>query len=97
LDSRGDIFTQDALAWAWVSAGKFDEAQQHINLALSEGTKDARLFLHAAIIAWKTGKPEEARRWARQAAASQQTLLPCERAYLDNLPLAGRVMARSGN
>src|SRR6185436_11480059 len=48
---RGDVFTHDALAWALAVAGRTTEARLHTRQALSEGTVDARLFLHAGIIA----------------------------------------------
>jgi tetratricopeptide (TPR) repeat protein len=51
LTNRGDVFTHDALAFALAVAGRPTEAQQHATQALSEGTVDARLFLHAGIIA----------------------------------------------
>src|SRR6185369_9034573 len=49
--SRADVFTHDALAWALAVAGRTTQAQLHATQALSEGTIDARLFLHAGIIA----------------------------------------------
>lgn len=54
LTNRGDIFTHDALAWALAVAGRTAEAQEHARQALSEGTVDERLFLHAGIIAAST-------------------------------------------
>ena len=48
LAERADVFTHDALAWALAAAGKFDEAQSHLRLALAQGTQDARLAFHAA-------------------------------------------------
>jgi tetratricopeptide (TPR) repeat protein len=85
FESRTDIFTHDALAWALASAGKLDEARRHSAKALAEGTKDARLLYHAAIIAGKSGAIQEAKHFADQAALSKQTLLPSERAQLNGL------------
>src|SRR5262249_54404051 len=51
LTNREDVFTHDALAWSLAVAGRTTEAQLHATRALSEGTVDARLFLHAGIIA----------------------------------------------
>jgi len=51
LENRADVFTYDALAWARHAAGQDQEALAAIDQALSEGTQDGRLFLHAAIIA----------------------------------------------
>src|SRR5262245_43701550 len=76
LDSRMDVFTHDALAWALVSAGRLDDAQTEMNLALAQGTQDARLFLHAATIAHKNGRLEDAGRFIARAAHFKHTLLP---------------------
>src|SRR5215218_4278349 len=46
LTNRGDVFTHDALGWALAVAGRTADAQLHAKQALSEGTVDARLFLH---------------------------------------------------
>jgi hypothetical protein len=54
--------------------------------ALAEGTQDARLFLHAAVI---TGQPE----YATKAVALQQMLLPAERKILATLPATNPVVA----
>ena len=50
LQTRQDIFTYDALAWALQAAGQHDEAQVTMRRALAEGTQDARLALHAFVI-----------------------------------------------
>lgn len=83
LTNRGDVFTHDALAWALALTGRTREAQQHINQALSEGTADPRLYLHAGVIAALNDENRQARRWLDQAAATQQMLLPSERVQLD--------------
>jgi tetratricopeptide (TPR) repeat protein len=82
LGVRGDVFTQDALAWALARAGRVDEAAPHMALALAEGTADARLFLHGGVIAAATGDRAAARRLLGRAQALAQTLLPSERAIL---------------
>ena len=46
--------------------------------ALSAHTNDARLFLHAGIIAASTGRRAEARHWLTQADRFRSTLLPSE-------------------
>jgi tetratricopeptide (TPR) repeat protein len=82
LHNRGDVFTHDALAWALAAAGRSTEAQQHMNKALSEGTADPRLYLHAGAIAALNNDNRQAARWLDKAAAIQQLLLPSERALL---------------
>jgi Flp pilus assembly protein TadD len=83
LTKRRDVFTHDALAWALAAAGRAPEAQQQINEALSEGTADARLYLHAGVIAALNNDNKQATRWLEEAAAIKQMLLPSERAQLD--------------
>ena len=83
LTTRGDVFTHDALAWALAAAGRATEAQQHVTQALSEGTADARLFLHAGVIAALNNDNVRARQWLSKATATQYMLLPSERLELD--------------
>ena len=78
LQKRADIYTLDALAWALASAGEIREASSLIARALAEGTRDGRLFLHAAAIAAADGRARDAKRWADKARALQFTLLPSE-------------------
>lgn len=83
LTNRGDVFTHDALAWAFAVAGRATEAQEEAKQALSEGTVDARLFLHAGIIAALNHDSTQAKRWLQKASAIQQMLLPSERTQLE--------------
>lgn len=85
LKHRRDVFTLDALAWAQSAAGNHDQAWQTMQQALATGTNDARLFLHAAVIAAKTNQPTEARQFAKRASTIQSTLLPGEREQLTKL------------
>jgi tetratricopeptide (TPR) repeat protein len=85
LNARQDIFTHDAAAWAFAAAGRLPEARQELDLALAQGTRDARLFFHAAAIAWKSGDPELAGRRMNEAAALSAMLLPSERQLLHRL------------
>jgi tetratricopeptide (TPR) repeat protein len=77
-ESRSDIFTLDALAWALASAGELGEAAAVMTKALAEGTEDGRLFLHAAVIAAADGRSADSARWARKAHRLRFTLLPSE-------------------
>ena len=79
LDSRGDVFTHDALAWSLAAAGNLTEARSEMQCALSEGTEDGRLFFHAAVIGSQAGHPAEAEHWLRKASELSQLLLPSER------------------
>jgi tetratricopeptide (TPR) repeat protein len=82
LARRRDIFTLDALAWALASAGKPEEAQRTMELSMAEGTQDARLFFHAAVITARSGRKEEAAEWFAKATEQMHLLLPSEQALL---------------
>jgi tetratricopeptide (TPR) repeat protein len=82
LEARSDVFTHDALACALAASGQFGEADEQARLALAEGTQDARLFLHAGIVARELSRVSEAQKFLDRAAALKQTLLPSERAQL---------------
>jgi tetratricopeptide (TPR) repeat protein len=78
MSTRQDVFTLDALAWALASNGQLREASTLMTRALAEGTEDARLFLHVAVIAAADGRRAEAARYARKAHTLRFTLLPSE-------------------
>jgi tetratricopeptide (TPR) repeat protein len=86
LQQREDVFTHDALAWALAAAGRIEEARPHLERALAEGTQDARLFFHAAVIESRSGRFEEAEHWFTCAAALDDLLLPSEKTLLLKLP-----------
>jgi tetratricopeptide (TPR) repeat protein len=88
LDARADVFTHDALAWALKANGRLPEAQAEMTKALAENTQDARLFLHAALIAAAAGDTDETVHYSRLAWNSRQMLFPSE---LDQL---GRITPR---
>ena len=75
LETRADVFTLDALAWALHAAGKTAEAQAMMRRALAEGTQDARLQFHAAML---LGTPANVR---------QDLLLPSEKKLLAANPV----------
>ena len=66
---RHDIYGADALAWTALKAGKITEAQRAIKEALRLGTRDARLFYHAGMIAQAAGDRSGAREYLKQALA----------------------------
>jgi tetratricopeptide (TPR) repeat protein len=47
---RNDIFTADALAWAYFQTGQIDKAKSMMALALRTGTRDHAIRAHAAAI-----------------------------------------------
>ena len=82
LASRHDVFTHDAIAWSLLAEGRADEAWSAIRKALAEGTVDARLFLHAGIIARRRGNTAKARALLDDAHRVRCTLHPSERSRL---------------
>ena len=78
LNSRADVFTQDALAWALFANGQPESAYQVMQKALKEGTVDARLYFHATLIANRAGHNEEAAEWLEKTAPLIPQLLPSE-------------------
>lgn len=83
LENRRDIFTYDAVAWAELAHGDAPAAEKAIQSALAEGTKDGRLFYHAAVIAAAAGKTADAQTYFTKAKALEQTLMPSERSALE--------------
>src|SRR5205823_1482195 len=89
LASRQDVFTWDARAWSLAAQGRWAQAGQDMHRALSEGTQDARLFLHAGIIAAETEDETAKGRFLNNAKAIEQMLLPSERLLLAKYLKAG--------
>lgn len=81
LGTRGDVFTHDAVAWALAANGRNAEAWTSIGKAMAEGTQDARIFLHAAVIAANLKRPD-APDWLTRARRGEHLLLPSEREHL---------------
>jgi predicted Zn-dependent protease len=69
LEVRHDVYTWDALAWALYKNGKLDEAAKASENATRYGTRDALLLFHAAMIADKLGRADQARSEMKQALA----------------------------
>lgn len=61
---RHDIFTEDALAWAYFKAGRTRDAVTAAKQALRTGTRDRQILYHAAAIMNAAGEREAARRLA---------------------------------
>jgi hypothetical protein len=97
LNSRADVFTLDALAWALHASGRSNEASAVMRRALAEGTADARLFFHAAVISAASHHRADAQRWLGKADAIRQMLLPSERVELDRLLATARTKSSSSS
>lgn len=65
--SRGDIYTDDALAWALYRNGRFADAKPIIEHARRYGTLDARLLFHQGAIEIAAGNGRAGKKLLRQA------------------------------
>jgi tetratricopeptide (TPR) repeat protein len=59
---RNDIFTADALAWAYFQTGQIDKSKTMIALARRTGTRDRTIRAHAAAISGAAAPARQARR-----------------------------------
>jgi tetratricopeptide (TPR) repeat protein len=66
---RGDIVTEDALAFALYRNGRHQEAKQHIDRARRFGTKDARLMFHQGAIYLANGDKKNGKKLIEGALA----------------------------
>jgi len=78
---RRDIYGSDALAWSALKAGRLSEARTAIRRALRLGTRDARLFYHAGMIARATGDKAMAITYLRKALALSPQFDPLQAAF----------------
>ena len=76
--TRRDVYGADALAWTALKAGKIPEAQAAVKEALRLGTRDARLFYHAGMIARAAGDNSEARKYLRLALSLNPKFAPLQ-------------------
>jgi tetratricopeptide (TPR) repeat protein len=67
LEFRKDVFGFDAAAWAYYKNGMLNQAQDAIDQALRLGTRDAKLYYHAGMIARAQGRTADARRLLSEA------------------------------
>ncbi len=82
---RQDAYTLDALAIARLRAGDVEGARAAMHQALTVGVRDARVFLHAALVAHAAGERAMAVAHADAARARAGALLPSEAAELADL------------
>jgi tetratricopeptide (TPR) repeat protein len=67
MESRHDVWTLDAYAWALYANGQYAEAGRQIGKALAVGTRDPVLFYHAGAIDAASGKRDAAIRHFEQS------------------------------
>ncbi len=65
--ARGDIYTEDAYAFAAYRAGKIAEAKKASDAALALGTRDARILYHGGAIRIAAGDAEGGKKLLREA------------------------------
>ncbi len=68
-EKRKDVFTLDALAWAYYHNGQYATARKVIDSSLAVGTIDSSLLYHAGLIAEAEGDLSAARNWLEKAIA----------------------------
>jgi Flp pilus assembly protein TadD len=78
LETRGDVYGHDALAWVLYHAGDYAEADAHAANALALGTPDGRFHYHAGLIAMALGRTDEAREHLALAASLDAALPPLQ-------------------
>ncbi|MDQ6704950.1 MAG: tetratricopeptide repeat protein, partial [Acidobacteriota bacterium] len=76
--ARRDIYGADALAWSALKAGKLVESREAMRAALRLGTRDAKLFYHAGMIARANGEKASARDYLRRALKLNPRFDPCQ-------------------
>lgn len=67
LKARQDVYAYDTLAWALYKNGRYAEAADAMQQALSQGTQDALLFYHHGMIEAALGRTENAQATLQQA------------------------------
>lgn len=75
---RHDIYAADALAWTALKAGKIPEAQIAIKNALRLGTRDAKLWYHAGMIARAAGERDLASDYLKRALGLNPSFDPLQ-------------------
>ncbi len=77
-ETRQDIYGADAVAWTALKAGKIAEAQNAIKDALKLGTKDAKIYYHAGMIAKAAGDRPQATRLLKTALSINPVFDPLQ-------------------
>jgi tetratricopeptide (TPR) repeat protein len=76
LKTRRDIYGYDLLAWALHKKGRDVEAHDAMQIALSQGTRDAQLFYHAGVIERSLGHSQLASTLLAKAVAVNPSFRP---------------------
>ena len=76
LTFRKDVYGYDADAWALLAAGRPADAESMMSRALAFGTRDAKLFYHAGMIADALGQSDRARTLLEESLALDPSFDP---------------------
>jgi tetratricopeptide (TPR) repeat protein len=71
--ARADIYTADVLAWCLYKKGMLAEAQTALDEAMRLGTRDARLYYHAGVIAAARGDARQSQKYLQLALRTDPT------------------------
>ena len=75
---RKDVYGYDAYAWALLANGRATDADAAIATALSFGTRDAKLYYHAGMIAAAVGDTGRAKGDLQKALALDPSFDPLQ-------------------
>src|SRR5262249_18281443 len=89
IAERQDVYGHDALAWALLKNDQPEEASKAMADALKQGTRDARLYFHAGMIAHRLGETAKARNLLEKALALNPHFSP------EGAELARKTLAES--
>jgi tetratricopeptide (TPR) repeat protein len=84
LELRRDVHAYDTLAWVCFKKGLQEEAEAAMQKALAQGTADAPLLYHAAMIARSGGDQDRAKTYFARARAINPAF------SMDDAPVKGR-------
>lgn len=76
MGQRQDLYAYDALAWCQYRVGEFEAAYANIQTALKQGTEDAKLFYHAALICDAVGRQADTEHWRKRMRETNPQFVP---------------------
>ena len=76
IGQRQDLYAYDTLAWCEYRVGDFESAYANIQVALKQGTEDAKLFYHAALICNAVGQQADSESWKQRMRETNPLFVP---------------------
>ena len=94
IEKRQDVYTRDAYAWALFANGQYALARKQMDVVLSVGVRDAMLFYHAGLMAWKLNDQPAALHYLQESltANSRSESASAVRAALKRLTTSSAVL-----